>query len=145
MKRIATIIAGIIAFAGIASADNDRIITYDQLPAKAREFISQNFANEKVSYTKQERDFMEVTYEVVFVKGTKIEFGSKGDWKEIDCKYSTLDRNLVPVKIREYVESNYPDTEFVKIERSRRDYEVKLTNRLELTFDLNFNLIDIDD
>ena len=29
--------------------------------------------------------------------------------------------------------------------RDKRDYEVKLTNGLELTFDLKFNLIDIDD
>lgn len=31
------------------------------------------------------------------------------------------------------------------IHRDKRDYEVKLTNGLELTFDLKFNLIDIDD
>ena len=29
--------------------------------------------------------------------------------------------------------------------RDSRDYEVKLSNGLELTFDLKFNLIDIDD
>ena len=39
----------------------------------------------------------------------------------------------------------YPDTSVVQIDRDKRDYEVKLTNGLELTFDLKFNLIDIDD
>ena len=33
----------------------------------------------------------------------------------------------------------------VQISRDKHDYEVKLSNGLELTFDLKFNLIDIDD
>jgi hypothetical protein len=33
----------------------------------------------------------------------------------------------------------------MKIDRDRRDYEISLSNRLELTFDKKFNLVDIDD
>ena len=33
----------------------------------------------------------------------------------------------------------------VKIEKEIRDYEIKLDNGLEMTFDLKGNLIDIDD
>ena len=131
--------------AGMASADNDRIVSYEQLPAKAREFVQKYFPGEKVSYVKEEADFMELSYEVVFAKGTKVEFAGNGEWKEVDCRYSTLNEELVPVQIRDYVKKNFPDVQFVKIEKGYRDYEVKLTNRLELTFDSNFNLIDIDD
>ena len=56
-----------------------------------------------------------------------------------------MNEDLVPEQIRSYVRQNFPDTKFVKIEKGYRGYEVKLTNRLELTFDLNFNLVDIDD
>ena len=52
---------------------------------------------------------------------------------------------IIPAQIASYVSQNYPDTQIVQIDRDKRDYEVKLTNRLELTFDLNFNLIGIDD
>ena len=68
-----------------------------------------------------------------------------GEWKEVECKYSTVPTAIIPVQIASYVSQNYPDTQIVQIDRDKRDYEVKLTNRLELTFDLNFNLIDIDD
>ena len=132
-------------FAGIASADNDRIVPYENLPAKAQEFVKKYFPSEKVSYVKEEADFMELSYEVVFAQGTKVEFTGQGEWKEVDCRYSTLNEELVPEQIRAYVKQNFPDAKFVKIEKGYRDYEVKLTNRLELTFDMNFNLVDIDD
>ena len=145
MKKIIFVLASIMMTAGIASADNDRIIAFDQLPAKAREFVKQYFPSEKVSYVKEESDFMELSYEVVFAQGTKVEFSGQGEWKEVDCRYSTLNEKLVPAQIRDYVSKNFPDTKFVKIERGYRGYEVKLTNRLELTFDAEYHLVDIDD
>ena len=145
MKKILFVFAAMMMFAGIASADNDRIVPYENLPAKAQEFVKKYFPSEKVSYVKEEADFMELSYEVVFAQGTKVEFTGQGEWREVDCRYSTLNEDLVPAQIRSYVKQNFPDTKFVKIEKGYRDYEVKLTNRLELTFDLNFNLVDIDD
>ena len=145
MKKIIFVLASIMMTAGIASADNDRIIAFDQLPAKAREFVKQYFPSEKVSYVKEESDFMELSYEVVFAQGTKVEFTGQGEWKEVDCRYSTLNEKLVPAQIRDYVSKNFPDTKFVKIEKGYRGYEVKLTNRLELTFDAEYRLVDIDD
>ena len=145
MKKIIFVLASIMMTAGIASADNDRIIAFDQLPAKAREFVKQYFPSEKVSYVKEESDFMELSYEVVFAQGTKVEFSGQGEWKEVDCRYSTLNEKLVPAQIRDYVSKNFPNTKFVKIEKGYRGYEVKLTNRLELTFDAEYRLVDIDD
>lgn len=145
MKRIFAIIAGALAFTGIMNADNDRVITFDQLPEKAKTFITTDFADQKVSYAKEETDIFEVTYEVVFSQGTKIEFDSKGEWKEIDCKYTMLDEKFAPDQIKAYVAKQWPDVKFVRIEKGRYGYEVDLTNGLELTFDKNFNLIEIDD
>ena len=145
MKKILFVFAAMMMFAGMASADNDRIVPYEKLPAKAQEFVKKYFPSEKVSYVKEEADFLELSYEVVFAQGTKVEFTGQGEWKEVDCRYSTLNEDLVPEQIRSYVRQNFPDTKLVKIEKGYRDYEVKLTNRLELTFDLNFNLVDIDD
>ena len=44
-----------------------------------------------------------------------------------------------------YVNSNFPGVQVHSIDRDRRDIEVELTNGLELTFDLYYNLIDMDD
>ena len=146
MKKL-MILSAILMVFGIttACADNDKPIAVTQLPQKAQQFIKTHFSKEKVAFAKLERDFLETTYEVVFTNSTKLEFQKDGNWKEVDCKYSTVPTGIVPAQIAQYVMQNYPDTKIVKIDRDKRDYEVKLTNGLELTFDLKFNLIDIDD
>ena len=68
----------------------------------------------------------------------------KGNWEEVNCKYSSVPTAIIPAAIQKYVTTNYPDAKILKIERDKKDYEVKLSNRTELKFDLKFNLIDID-
>ena len=75
----------------------------------------------------------------------KAEFYKDGEWKEVDCRYSSVPAAVVPAQIAQYVSGHYPDASIVQIDRDKHDYEVKLSNGLELTFDLKFNLIDIDD
>ncbi len=146
MKKFMLFTLALLVFGvSVVWADDDQPIKINQLPEKAQQFIQKHFSKEKVAYAKMERDFMDVSYEVVFTSGTKLEFLKNGNWKEVDCKYSTLPTEIIPQEITKYVSENYPDVKMVKIDRDKRDYEVKLNNKLELTFDLKFNLIDIDD
>ena len=146
MKKLLILAAAVFALGtSTVSADNDRPISVSELPEKAQQFIRQHFPNEKVSFAKMERVLFDTTYEVIFTSSSKVEFLRNGDWKEVDCKYSTVPAAIIPQQIAQYVSQYYPDTSVVQIDRDKRDYEVKLTNGLELTFDLKFNLIDIDD
>ena len=146
MKKLMIFALALLTFGVTAArADDDRPIEVNQLPEKSQQFIQKHFPKEKVSYAKMEKDFMDVTYEVVFTNSTKVEFLKNGEWKEVDCKYSTVPSAIVPQEITKFVTERYPDTSIVQIDRDKRDYEVKLTNGLELTFDLKFNLIGIDD
>ena len=126
-------------------ADNDHPIGVGQLPQKSQQFIKQHFSGEKVAYAKKKRDFLKAKYEVVFTNGSKIEFRKDGEWKEIDSKYAKVPDAIIPQAINEFITTNYESAAIVEIDRDSRDYEVKLTNGLELTFDLKFNLIEIDD
>lgn len=145
MKKFAVLTVALFVFALTGRADNDRPIAVDQLPQKAQQFIKQHFPKSKVALAKEEREFLDLRYEVVFANSVKIEFLKDGEWKEVDCKYSAVPAAIVPVKIAEYVAKNYEDVQIVKIDRDKREYEVDLSNGLELTFDTKFNLIDIDD
>ncbi len=146
MKKLMLITLSILTLGTFtASADTDRAITVEQLPQKSQQFIKQYFPNEKVAYAKEERDFLETKYEVVFVNSAKLEFQKNGEWKDVDCKYSAVPAGIVPAQIISKVKELYPEAQVIEIDRDNRDYEVKLNNRMELTFDLKFNLIEIDD
>ena len=83
-------------------------------------------------------------YDVIFSNGNNIEFDRNGEWEDIDCKSSFVPNAIVPNKIKSYVSSNYPGMRIIKIDRDRKEYGVDLSNGIELTFDKNFKLIDID-
>ena len=146
MKKIMFLAAVLLTF-GIskAKADDDRPITVTQLPATAQQFIKKHFPQQKVAYAKIERDFLDTTYDVVFTDSSKLEFFKDGQWKEVDCRHTAVPAAIVPQQIRDFVTKNYPGVLITKIDRDKRDYELKISNGLELTFDLKFNLIEIDD
>ena len=126
-------------------ASNDKPITVKQLPAQSQQFISQYFPDVKVSLAKEDKEFMSLTYDVVLTNGVKLEFYKNGDWKEVNCEYSLMPEGIVPAPIIQKVKELYPDANIAKIDKDRKDYEVKLSNGLELKFDLKFNLVSIDD
>lgn len=144
MKKLIFLLVCLFTLSTVAKADDDKPIQITQMPQTAQELIKQHFADSKVALAKVESDFLNKSYEVIFTNGNKLEFDKKGNWKELDCKYTFVPVAIIPSMIQQYLSANYPDLKVMKIERDKDDYEVKLTNRTELTFDLDFNLIDID-
>ncbi|MDR1756409.1 MAG: PepSY-like domain-containing protein [Culturomica sp.] len=145
MKRIILSLAVLILAAGAAFADNDTPITVEQLPDTARQFIARYFPEGIVSRAKMEKEFLDKSYEVVFTNGSKVEFNGRGEWKEVNCPFTQLPEGIVPPPVKTYVAANYPDAKMVAIDYDKRDYEVKLNNGFELKFNLQFELMEIDD
>lgn len=125
-------------------ADNYQPITRSQLPQKAQTFLSTHFPDSKISLTRKEIDVTELNYDVIFTDGCKVEFDRKGNWTEVDCISHPLPVGIVPEAIENVVKAHYPDAKVVKIERDFREFDVKLNNRVELTFNKKMQLIDID-
>lgn len=145
MKKILLLLLCLFSLQTVVRADDDRPIAVTQLPASAQQFIKKHFAGNQVAFAKMEKDWFSKSYDVTFTNGNKLEFDEKGEWTEVDCKYTSVPAAIVPKAIADYVAQNYKDVRILKIDRDSRDYEVKLSNRLELKFNLQFNLIDIDD
>ena len=143
MKKIALLLMCVLTMQ-VAMADNDKPITFEQLPQTSQQFVKQNFPDLKVAFVKMEKEWFDVEYTVVFLNGDKVEFYKDGQWKEVKCRRATVPMSAVPEVIRKYVETNYPDANVLVMEKDRYEYEVKLSNLWELKFDMNFNLIDMD-
>ena len=125
-------------------ADNDKPVTFEQLPQAAQVFIKQNFADREIAFAKVDKDWFDATYDVLFTNGEKLEFNKKGEWKEMQCKLNSVPEKALPAAIVKFVNDKYPGAKVISIEKDRYEYEVKLSNFWEITFDLQFNVIDLE-
>lgn len=141
MKRIMRIlmiaICCMMSFNIVANAGNDKPIYVNELPAKAQTLLSKHFKGQKVMLATIESG-------VVLRNGTKLEFDKKGNLTEIDCKQGIVPSQLIPQPIKNYLKENYRGEAVRKIELNKKEYEVELTNGIDLTFNKHFQLIDID-
>ena len=124
----------------MSADDDDRVITYQQLPQAAQTFLKQNFAKKVPLVVTADWD----DYTIVYESGEKVEFDKKGNWKDIECRASKVPANLVPDQINAYLKKNYPGKSVVKLERRRMGYEVRINNGMEIEFNRNFQVIDVD-
>jgi hypothetical protein len=140
-KSLFILMAFVLTMCLPAMADNDRVITFDQLPAPAQTLLKQHFANKVPLIVTVDWD----DYKIVYQSGEKVEFDKKGNWRELDCKSSNVPTALIPEQIKASVKKTFPGAIVIKLDRDRRGYDVKLNNGMELEFNKNFEIVDIDD
>ena len=140
MKKLSIITAfvAILCF-GISSA-----MAQNTNPA-ITQFVEQYFPKATVQMVMPDEDDIDV----VLSDYTKIEFRLNNEWEKVDCEHSTVYTNvpteLVPEQITAYVTANFPNASIKKLEKKFRGWEIELNNGLELKFNKNFRLMEIDD
>ena len=122
-------------------ADNDQVITFDRLPATAQAMLKQNFADKTPLVITADWD----DYKVMYTNGDKVEFDKKGNWRDIECKTSQVPAALIPAQIVANVNATFPGATITEIDQDRRGYSVKLSNGLELEYNRNFQIVELDD
>lgn len=146
MKRlIFTVLFGMLATC-LLQAD-EKIITRDvqRLPETSRTFIKKHLGNAAVSHIKIEKGWFGINdYEVILTDGVEVKFDSNGEWEEVEGHQTAISTTFFPAFILRYLKQNFPEASVLSIEKDRRKYEVKLSNHLELKFNMQGELIDID-
>lgn len=145
MKKIFIAAALLLAGISTAFAGNDRPITLDKLPAAAQTFLKSHFAELTLAYAVEDPKFIGSEYEVIYTDRTEVEFDSDGAWTSVGSRYAAVPADIVPEQIKSYVAQTFPNQQVRKIERKRYSWEVELSNGLEIEFDKQFNVTDIDD
>ncbi len=144
MKKFAVLLVAMMMFAVSANADDNQPIEVGQLPAAAQTFVKKYFPGKTVALATLDKELFDKSYDVIFSDGTKLEFDKKGQWKEV--KAAKMPAGIVPTAVAQKVKSVAPGTTVVKIEkRDEGGYEVKLSNGMELEFNRQLQLVDIDD
>jgi hypothetical protein len=144
MKRFISFLFVLLLGVGAMSAAPDRVITREQLPAMAQQFLHDYFPSAEVTAAHEDGDIVRREYDVMLDDGTHIEFAADGRWLEIESR-EALPRGIVPPGIVTYTAKHYPSLTIHHIERSRREWEVTLSNGVEIRFNRRFSVISIDD
>lgn len=144
MKHFLLFSFSLLLCVGVACASPAKPISKEQLPAAAQQFLNDYFSSEKITLAREDGPVVRREYEVTLDNGTYIEFSADGQWREVTSR-DALPSGIVPRSIETFVSKRYPSQVIYHIERGRRDWEVGLSNGVELTFDRVYRLIDIDD
>ncbi len=141
MKKYLFLMVALLTMSFSAKADHDQVITFDQLPEAAQTLLKQYFAGKVPLVVTMDWDDFNIVYE----SGEKVEFDKQGNWKEFQCMASGVPSELIPEQIKNHIKATFPGTTILKLDRNRRGYEVKLSNGLEVEYNRDFQVIDIDD
>lgn len=145
LRKLIVLAAALFLSAGISFADNKPVRTSD-LPQTAQNFITNNFGNATVATATMDSDSRRERYDVTLSNGIKIEFDLNGEWTSVKTKNpnTQLPDNVIPAKIKQYVNTTYPDMGIVSIEHERNHYEIELANDIEIKFNNNFEVVKTD-
>jgi hypothetical protein len=129
MKKIGMILVTLVLALTAACAD-DRIVSPESLPQKAKEFIAVHFSGKTVQYV--EKEFNE--YEVQLSNRTEIKFKGNGEWETIKS-YEGVPVAALPASLTSHVSANFADAKIIEVEKDLNRIEVKLSTGLEVFFD----------
>lgn len=144
MRQIFSFLMVVVLCVCSACADDFTTTDVSSLPAKAQQCLK--YFDSPVAYIEVDNDgVFGKNYDVKLKDGSEIDFDKKGEWKSIDTNLKPVPAIFVHKSIADYVKKNYPDTFVSKIERDSREYDVELSNHMDLKFDTNGNFVRFDD
>ncbi|MBQ1818581.1 MAG: PepSY-like domain-containing protein [Bacteroidales bacterium] len=147
MKKLFVILMSVVALTAFVSC-NDKPVTPDNLPSKAKTFLKTYFPDVDVFSVIKEEDG---DYDVNLTDGTDVDFRSNGNWKKVDCHNLPVPHGFYPAGIDTYMADHYVGGYIEEIEFENNRYKVSLVDAtgfetdFDLVFDKNGNYIGIDD
>ena len=140
------ILTGIFALVLLMTSCSDRPVAPAELPAPITAFIQQNFPNQAITFAQKDLEIMGWQYDVVLADGTQIEFDTDQMWDKIQCPMTNpVPAVLIPAPIMAYLQGNFPGVMIQKIDKDSFGYEVELATGLELKFNQQGALMEMDD
>lgn len=144
MKKF--IALGIFALVLLMTACSDKPVTPAELPATITAFVQQNFPGQNISFAKKDLELTGWQYDIVLADGTQIDFDTDQTWDKIQSPMThPVPTALIPAPILANLQANYPTAMVLKIDKERYGYEIELANGLELKFNNQGTLMDVDD
>jgi len=145
MKKALLILITLFNAYALQAEDAHRIITFEELPIKAQEFVTTYFSSQTIRFVRMEIEVTKTEYTVRFENGMEIEFNSNGDWEEVESHSECLPSGFLSEMILNFLNKNHPNYCLNEIARDRHKIEVELANGLEIVFNKSGEFLRYDD
>ncbi|SKB52976.1 Putative beta-lactamase-inhibitor-like, PepSY-like [Salegentibacter holothuriorum] len=141
-------------FLGVDDDENkfdDEEIDPAVLPQNILDFISDNFPGLGIDEAELENNG---NYEIELENDIELIFDGDGNFlgqakDENEAEEGEAEEDINPAElpqvIQDYIAENYPDNTIIEAEVDEDEYEVTLNNGIELEFDLEGNLLSVED
>ena len=140
---LTTLLVSLIALAG---CNDEKVVNETSLPARAKQFVEAHFPDAAISQVVRDRDDLTKSYDVILDNQVKLEFDDDGECYAVEgSRNAKLPDTIIPLKVLEYVKTTYPEQFIVEWEKDKTTQEVKLSNRVDLIFNLSGTFLRLDD
>ena len=92
----------------LSSCEKETILTTAKIPTEITNYTNTHFPDYPIIQVKKEVDGSKLTYEVKLTGAYELEFNRKKEVVEIEGVMA-LPNSVIPFKLLQYVNSNYPD------------------------------------
>lgn len=128
----------------LASCEKESLINQSDVPQEIKDYVSTHFSQNKILQTLKDNEGLILTYDVLLDSAISLEFNRSKEIISIDGN-SKLPDSVIPEKIREYVNTNYPVYFITDWEKeSRKVQQIELSNGLDLEFDNDGKYLKMD-
>lgn len=127
------------------SSCSDTPVLPTELPASVQAFVTQHFPSQTITYADKDWEWFGYKYDVVLADGTQISFDTDDQWDKVSSMVNPVPAALVPAPIATHVNANFPSVAIIKIDKERYGYDIELANQLELKYNHQGALMEMDD
>ena len=144
MKKL--FLLGLFALMMLIPGCSDKPVLPEALPVPVKTFIQQKYPGETITFAKKDLELTGWKYEVVMADGTQIEFDTDDMWDKIESPMTRpVPPELIPAPIAAHLQANFPGVVVTKIDKERNGFDIELATGIELKYNQQGALMEMDD
>ncbi len=140
------IVSGIFALVLLMTGCSDKPVLPTELPAPVMSFIQQTYLGQTITFAQKDLELTGWKYEVFLADGSHVEFDTDDTWDKVESPMTQpVPAQLIPAPIATHLQANFPGAFVTKIDKERNGYEIELATGVELKYNKQGALMEMDD
>ena len=109
-------------------------------------FIQQTYPGQTITFAQKDLELTGWKYEVFLADGSHVEFDTDDTWDKVESPMTQpVPAQLIPAPIATHLQANFSGAFVTKIDKERNGYEIELATGVELKYNKQGALMEMDD